>query len=136
MEVAFAGGPSRRLSSAGGTLGCLSCSESPTSSSSGAARAALAAAFSCAAPITSISASYSASTVGVPSCLKVLGLARGATDSAGSAPSARRRPSAAIALPSAAISSSFERCVPPDDQEMACSGKPRPSTRISTCSRR
>eukprot|EP00965_Chrysotila_dentata_P060598 2008138-Pleurochrysis_carterae.AAC.2 len=33
-------------------------------------------------------------------------------------------------------SSSFERCAPANDHEMACSAKPRPSTRISVCSRR
>eukprot|EP00965_Chrysotila_dentata_P256627 6212602-Pleurochrysis_carterae.AAC.2 len=99
----------RRASSTGGTLGCWSCSESPTSSSSAASRAASAAVFSCAASISSISASSSASTVGVPSCLKVFGLARGATASVGSAPSARRHASAASTLPSESRSSAFER---------------------------
>eukprot|EP00965_Chrysotila_dentata_P261096 6214137-Pleurochrysis_carterae.AAC.1 len=91
---------------------------------------------SCAASTTSISASSSASTVGVPNCLKLLGFMRGATASVGSAPSARRRASAAIALLSAPSNSSFERCLPPVDHEMACSASPRPSTRISICSRK
>eukprot|EP00965_Chrysotila_dentata_P170161 5616954-Pleurochrysis_carterae.AAC.1 len=61
---------------------------------------------------------------------------RGAAASAGSAPLARSCASALSALTSASSSSSFERCLPPVDQEMACWAKPRPSTRISICSQR
>eukprot|EP00965_Chrysotila_dentata_P137858 4560116-Pleurochrysis_carterae.AAC.1 len=61
---------------------------------------------------------------------------RGAAASVGSAPSARSCASALSTFASASSSSPFERCLPPVDQEIACSARPRPSTRISICSRR